>query len=60
MRDVLAGGDHVIVTGEVEAIAQREGEPLVFADGGYVRLPDPEAAPPPRPAAGPRAARGRR
>ena len=40
MRDVLAGGDHVIVTGEVEAIAQREGEPLVFADGGYVQLPE--------------------
>lgn len=38
MRDLLSGGDHVIVTGEVEAIAQREGEPLVFADGGYVRL----------------------
>lgn len=38
MRDVLAGGDHVIVTGEVEALAQRDGEPLVFADGGYVRL----------------------
>ena len=39
MRDVLAGGDHVIVTGEVEAIGQREGEPLVFVDGRYVRPP---------------------
>jgi flavin reductase (DIM6/NTAB) family NADH-FMN oxidoreductase RutF len=38
MRDVLAGGDHVIVTGEVEAIHQREGEPLVFVDGSYVEL----------------------
>jgi flavin reductase (DIM6/NTAB) family NADH-FMN oxidoreductase RutF len=38
MRDLLAGGDHVIVTGEVEAIDQRAGEPLVFADGGYVRI----------------------
>jgi flavin reductase (DIM6/NTAB) family NADH-FMN oxidoreductase RutF len=38
MRDVLAGGDHVIVTGEVEAISQRGGEPLVFADGGYLRI----------------------
>ncbi len=38
MRDVLAGGDHVIVTGEVEAIDQREGEPLVFVEGGYVEL----------------------
>ena len=38
MRDLLSGGDHVIVTGEVEAIHQREGEPLVFVDGGYVRI----------------------
>jgi flavin reductase (DIM6/NTAB) family NADH-FMN oxidoreductase RutF len=38
MRDVLSGGDHVIVTGEVEAIRQREGEPLVFADGDYIRI----------------------
>ncbi len=35
MRDVIAGGDHVIVTGEVDAIAQREGSALVFADGAY-------------------------
>lgn len=38
MRDVVNGGDHVIVTGEVESIAQRAGEPLVFASGGYVEL----------------------
>jgi flavin reductase (DIM6/NTAB) family NADH-FMN oxidoreductase RutF len=38
MRDVLAGGDHVILTGEVEGISQRDGEPLVFADGGYLRI----------------------
>jgi 3-hydroxy-9,10-secoandrosta-1,3,5(10)-triene-9,17-dione monooxygenase reductase component len=35
MRDVVNGGDHVIVTGEVETIAEREGSPLVFADGLY-------------------------
>ncbi len=35
MRDVVNGGDHVIVTGEVETIAEREGSPLVFADGVY-------------------------
>ena len=35
MRDVLAGGDHVVVTGEVEAIHEREGEALLFADGAY-------------------------
>ncbi len=38
MRDLLSGGDHVIVTGEVETISQRQGEPLVFVDGGYVRI----------------------
>lgn len=38
MRDVLAGGDHVIITGEVEEISQRDGEPLVFVDGGYLRI----------------------
>ena len=38
MRDVLAGGDHVIVTGEVESIQQRAGEPLLFVDGAYVEL----------------------
>ena len=35
MRDVLAGGDHVVVTGEVDAILEREGEALLFADGAY-------------------------
>ena len=35
MRDVLAGGDHVVVTGEVEAISERAGEALLFADGAY-------------------------
>lgn len=35
MRDVLQGGDHVIVTGEVTALAEREGNPLVFAEGSY-------------------------
>lgn len=35
MRDILSGGDHVIVTGEVEAVHQRRGEPLVFVDGAY-------------------------
>lgn len=35
MRDVVSGGDHVIVTGEVESILQRPGEPLLFASGAY-------------------------
>lgn len=35
LRDVIAGGDHVIVTGEVTALARGEGEPLVFHGGDY-------------------------
>ncbi len=35
MRDVLAGGDHVIVTGAVDSIAERDGSPLLFVDGAY-------------------------
>ena len=38
MRDVVSGGDHVIVTGEVEAIGERPGEPLLFTAGGYRTL----------------------
>jgi 3-hydroxy-9,10-secoandrosta-1,3,5(10)-triene-9,17-dione monooxygenase reductase component len=35
MRDVVSGGDHVIVTGEIETILERPGEPLLFASGAY-------------------------
>jgi flavin reductase (DIM6/NTAB) family NADH-FMN oxidoreductase RutF len=35
LRDVIAGGDHVIVTGEVTALGTSEGIPLVFHDGEY-------------------------
>jgi 3-hydroxy-9,10-secoandrosta-1,3,5(10)-triene-9,17-dione monooxygenase reductase component len=35
LRDVIAGGDHVIVTGEVTALETSEGTPLVFHDGDY-------------------------
>jgi flavin reductase (DIM6/NTAB) family NADH-FMN oxidoreductase RutF len=35
MRDVISGGDHVIVTGEVEAIAEREGSALLLSEGRY-------------------------
>jgi flavin reductase (DIM6/NTAB) family NADH-FMN oxidoreductase RutF len=37
LRDVIAGGDHVIVTGEVTALeaGEGEGEPLVFHAGEY-------------------------
>jgi flavin reductase (DIM6/NTAB) family NADH-FMN oxidoreductase RutF len=35
LRDVIAGGDHVIVTGEVTALQTSEGDPLVFHAGDY-------------------------
>ena len=35
LRDVIAGGDHVIVTGEVTAVETSEGDPLVFHGGEY-------------------------
>jgi 3-hydroxy-9,10-secoandrosta-1,3,5(10)-triene-9,17-dione monooxygenase reductase component len=35
LRDVIAGGDHVIVTGEVRDLATGEGVPLVFSGGEY-------------------------
>jgi 3-hydroxy-9,10-secoandrosta-1,3,5(10)-triene-9,17-dione monooxygenase reductase component len=35
LRDVLAAGDHVIVTGEVRDLEARDGDPLVFHSGEY-------------------------
>lgn len=35
LRDVVAAGDHVIVTGEVRDLASGEGDPLVFHGGEY-------------------------
>ena len=35
LRDVIAGGDHVIVTGEVLGLEAVEGDPLVFHGGDY-------------------------
>jgi len=35
LRDVISGGDHVIVTGKVKAIRERPGVPLLFHDGDY-------------------------
>ncbi len=35
LRDVVAAGDHVIVTGEVREMETAEGEPLVFHGGEY-------------------------
>jgi 3-hydroxy-9,10-secoandrosta-1,3,5(10)-triene-9,17-dione monooxygenase reductase component len=35
LRDVLAAGDHVIVTGEVRQVETSEGDPLLFHGGEY-------------------------
>jgi 3-hydroxy-9,10-secoandrosta-1,3,5(10)-triene-9,17-dione monooxygenase reductase component len=35
LRDVIAGGDHVIVTGDVRGLDVGEGDPLVFHAGEY-------------------------
>ena len=35
LRDVIAGGDHVIVTGAVTALETSEGNPLAFHEGDY-------------------------
>jgi flavin reductase (DIM6/NTAB) family NADH-FMN oxidoreductase RutF len=35
LRDVIAGGDHVIVTGAVTDLDSSEGHPLVFHAGEY-------------------------
>ena len=35
LRDVIAGGDHVIVTGEVTGLKTGAGDPLVFHGGEY-------------------------
>jgi len=35
LRDVVAAGDHVIVTGEVRDLEAGEGTPLVFHEGEY-------------------------
>lgn len=39
LRDVIAGGDHVIVTGEVSALETSAGAPLIFHAGAYLPLP---------------------
>jgi flavin reductase (DIM6/NTAB) family NADH-FMN oxidoreductase RutF len=35
LQDVIAGGDHVIVTGRVLDLRAQEGRPLLFHRGGY-------------------------
>ena len=38
LRDVIAGGDHVIVTGAVSGLETTSGDPLVFHGGEYKPL----------------------
>jgi 3-hydroxy-9,10-secoandrosta-1,3,5(10)-triene-9,17-dione monooxygenase reductase component len=38
LHDVIAGGDHVIVTGAVQDLDARDGEPLLFHRGAYRAL----------------------
>ncbi len=38
LRDVIAAGDHVIVTGEVREMETSPGRPLVFHEGEYTAL----------------------
>ncbi len=38
LRDVIAAGDHVIVTGEVIEMDQGGGDPLLFHEGNYRAL----------------------
>lgn len=41
LRDVIAGGDHVIITGDVVALEKADhGEALLFHQGGYGALRD--------------------
>lgn len=35
LRDVISGGDHVIVTGHVLSVEERDGDPLLFHQGAY-------------------------
>ncbi len=41
LENVIAGGDHVIVTGVVLEVEASDGPPLVFYDGAYRPLPGP-------------------
>ncbi|HKG37003.1 MAG TPA: flavin reductase family protein [Solirubrobacterales bacterium] len=40
LHDVIAGGDHVIVTGSVEGLTVGEGQPLLYHRGEYGTVGD--------------------
>lgn len=35
LQQTIEGGDHLVFIGRVERAAQREGDPLIFANGAY-------------------------
>ncbi len=39
LGDLIGGGDHVIITGEVLEVRERDGDPLLFHGGAYRPLP---------------------
>ena len=45
LNEVIPGGDHVIITGDVEEVEARDGEPLVY-HGGLFRTLDPAPSQP--------------
>ena len=45
LQDVIAGGDHVIVTGAVTELESDSGPALVFHGGGYGSMEWQEADP---------------
>jgi 3-hydroxy-9,10-secoandrosta-1,3,5(10)-triene-9,17-dione monooxygenase reductase component len=46
LRELVAGGDHLIAVAEVVDLWRGDGEPLVFFEGDYWRLTEREPAPP--------------
>lgn len=45
LRDLIAGGDHTIAIGEVIAMGQGAGDPLIWYRGGYRTLNESAAQP---------------
>jgi flavin reductase (DIM6/NTAB) family NADH-FMN oxidoreductase RutF len=42
VHSVLDGGDHAIIIGHVKAAAVHPGDPLLYAQGAFLKLPEPE------------------
>jgi 3-hydroxy-9,10-secoandrosta-1,3,5(10)-triene-9,17-dione monooxygenase reductase component len=46
LRELVAGGDHLIALAEVVDLWRADGDPLVFFEGDYWKLTEREPAPP--------------